>query len=136
MEGIEQQFEEMGKQVMPQDEIEEYLKEEKEVRYEIAVTEELVERMRGDLHLTEGNPRWRDVIDLLNNTPEGRELLEVLFNLEEEVKSITQTIMQELLTEGKKFELQHHDHEKILRILAHAHREIKRSITRPAENGV
>ncbi|MBI2056259.1 MAG: hypothetical protein HYT37_02670 [Candidatus Sungbacteria bacterium] len=107
-----------GKFIMVPPETQEFLKEEEEIEKEVAAVGGIIEKSRGDLNLTDNvmeNPQWRYMVAQLNKTPEGEEILAVLDSLEDEILSI----MKKFFNGEKKLE-------KVIALLVHAHREIKR----------
>lgn len=117
MEGLRNNFGESRGRIMPP-EAEELLAEEEEIIKGVNAAEAVVESSRHDLALTGDsaeNQRYRDTIDRLNDTPEGKEILEAFFDLEDEVMSIMEKFLN-----GQK------GAERAISLLVHAHREIKR----------
>lgn len=110
-----------GRHFMASEEIEQFLKEEEEITKEVIAAEQIIEKSRQNLELSEDtteNPRYRDLVDKLNETSEGKEILEALYSLEDEILSI----MEKFLHGEKKSE-------RAIALLVHAHREIKRMRT-------
>lgn len=122
-----------GKRVMAPEELEQFIKTESEKVKELVATEEegivknivVVEKViadsREEFELSENpmeNPRWRDMVDRLEKTPEAAEIVEILYSLEDEILDIM-----------KKFFNGEKELERVISLLMHAHREIKRMRT-------